>query len=233
MVKAILLDMTETVHTLDKERMYKEFQERIAGHFRVSFDEFKGAYFKAYSYYQVGLIENDVDFFKFIEKLTGATLTDDERSHVIKEHADCRVHFIEIMPGLIETLDYLKSKYKLGLVSNCVWNWALADFKRMNFNPEQYFEVMVDSQHFHMLKPNPRIYLEALNKLKIAPGDAAFVGDSVFDINGAYFTGFSNLVLFKKPNAISHYAEYLSEGKLRPKQVTHEIDNLTELKSIF
>lgn len=224
--------MTETVHTLDKDRMYAEFESKIWKlHFsKVSFEEFKKAYFRAYSRYQVGLIANDVDFFKFIEKQLGIMLSDVERQKIVKVHADCRVHFIELMPGLIETLDYLKKNYKLAMVSNCVWSWAVEDFKRMKFDPNKYFEVQVNSQNLHFLKPNPRIYLEALNQLKVSPEEAVFVADSVLDLNGAYFAGINHLILFKKPQEISHYAEYLSEGKLRPKQVSYEIDNLIELK---
>lgn len=137
------------------------------------------------------------------------------------------------MPGLIETLEYLKPKYKLGMVSNCVNNWAQADFKRMVFDPNKYFGVQITSQETGYLKPNPRPYLLALEKLGVSPEAAVFIGDDVLDINGAYFTGIKTLVLFKKEKQIGHYTEYLSEGKLRPKQVHHEISTLTDLKSIF
>jgi FMN phosphatase YigB (HAD superfamily) len=235
MTKAIIFDMTETIHTLNKDKMYAEFKSRIwQKHFSTSsFEEFKTAYFRAYSRYQVGLITNDIDFFKFIESQLNKPLTEQERTEMIKEHADSRVHFIEIMPGLIDTLEYLKPKYKLAMVSNCVKNWAEEDFKRMGFNPSKYFDADIASQTTGFLKPNPRSYLLALEKLGIPPEEAAYIGDDVLDLNGAYFAGLKTLVLFKKPTQVGHYTEYLSEGKLRPKQVHHEIDKLSELKALF
>ena len=234
-VKAVLLDMTETIHTLDKERMLNEFKEKLWERYfpNVGFNEFKTAYFQAYSYYQVGLISNDKQFFKMLAKTLGCKFPGTEIKKLIHLHQNLRVHFIKLMPDVIPTLNYLKKKgYKLAMVSNCVRNWADKDFKRMRFNPNEFFDVQVSSQNTHYLKPNPRAFLAAIKKLRVKPEECVYIGDDIIDINGAKYTGIKIRILFEKPTQVCHYVEHIA-GTKSPTTADYVIQKLSDIRKIL
>jgi putative hydrolase of the HAD superfamily len=58
------------------------------------------------------------------------------------------------------------------------------------------FEFVIDSHEAGVSKPNPGIFLAALERMGLAPDQAWYVGDSVFhDINGARVAGLAEAVL--------------------------------------
>jgi putative hydrolase of the HAD superfamily len=58
------------------------------------------------------------------------------------------------------------------------------------------FEFVIDSHEAGVSKPNPGIFLAALERMDLAPDQAWYVGDSVFhDINGARVAGLAEAVL--------------------------------------
>ena len=80
---------------------------------------------------------------------------------------------------------------------------------------KNFFEVVITSDDAKAFKPDRKIFLLALNRLKIKPENAAFVGNSKKDMLGAKKVGIL---------AIS-----LSEDK----DVDFRIKNLKELERIF
>lgn len=60
----------------------------------------------------------------------------------------------------------------------------------------ELFEFVVDSHEVGVAKPDPAIFLTALERMGVAPSNAWYVGDSVFhDVNGARAAGFSRVFL--------------------------------------
>jgi len=94
----------------------------------------------------------------------------------------------------VETLAELKKRqYKLGVISNS--NGSIKELLT-NCGLAGYFDLIVDSSEFGIRKPDPKIFEFALNKLKAAPGESLFVGDSYeIDILGAENAGLT-AVLF-------------------------------------
>ncbi len=73
----------------------------------------------------------------------------------------------------------------LGLVSNTLWSPAMHDADLARFDLLQYLPVRVYSYDVGVVKPHPAIYRQALDRLDMAPTEAAFVGDRlVVDIAG-------------------------------------------------
>jgi HAD superfamily hydrolase (TIGR01662 family) len=58
------------------------------------------------------------------------------------------------------------------------------------------FEFVIDSHEAGVSKPDPGIFLAALERMRIEPGDAWYIGDSVFhDVNGARAAGLARAIL--------------------------------------
>lgn len=96
-----------------------------------------------------------------------------------------------------ETLSALRaSGLRLGLVSN--WHRGLDYFcEELGIAP--YFDAIVSSAEVGYEKPDPRIFREALNRLRTSPGQTLHVGDSIDDdFRGAVAAGSDALLVDRR-----------------------------------
>lgn len=107
--------------------------------------------------------------------------------------ADAHRHLRRNQPLLAR----LRARYRLGLVSNFYGNLeTVCD----NTAIQSLFGVIVDSVQAGVSKPDPRIFLRALDGLGVAPADATFVGDSAArDMAGARALGMRHIWLIADP----------------------------------
>ena len=93
-------------------------------------------------------------------------------------------------------LSRLSARYRLGLVSNFYGNLTAVCAE---VGIDRFFTVMVDSARIGCVKPDPRIFREALTALKAEPAQAVFVGDSLRrDMAGARGIGMPHIWLKSK-----------------------------------
>jgi len=91
----------------------------------------------------------------------------------------------------------LRARYRLGLVSNFYGNLETVCH---NTAIRSLFGVIVDSVRAGFSKPDPRIFMRALDGLGVAPLDATFVGDSAArDMAGARALGMRHIWLIADP----------------------------------
>ena len=94
----------------------------------------------------------------------------------------------------------LGARYRLGLVSNFYGNLETVCH---NTAIRSLFGVIVDSVRAGFSKPDPRIFMRALDGLGVAPPDATFVGDSAArDMAGARALGMRHIWLIADPAAV-------------------------------
>ena len=107
--------------------------------------------------------------------------------------ADARECFVSNAP----ILERLARRYRLGVVSNFYGNLAtVCD----NAQVRRYFGVIVDSARVGLSKPDPRIFMKALDALGIDSGRAVMVGDSLArDMAGARAAGMAHIWLTPAP----------------------------------
>ena len=107
--------------------------------------------------------------------------------------ADARACFAANAP----ILERLGRRYRLGVVSNFYGNLAtVCD----NAQVRRYFGVIVDSARVGLSKPDPRIFVTAVEALGIEPGRAVMVGDSLArDMAGARAAGMAHIWLTPVP----------------------------------
>ena len=94
-------------------------------------------------------------------------------------------------------LERLARRYRLGVVSNFYGNLeTVCD----NAQVRRYFGVIVDSARVGISKPDPRIFMQAIDALGVEPGRAVMVGDSLArDMAGARAAGMAHIWLTPEP----------------------------------
>jgi HAD superfamily hydrolase (TIGR01549 family) len=90
-------------------------------------------------------------------------------------------------------LELLKDQYELGIVSNFYGNLQKV-FEDLGI--QGLFQCLIDSSCIGVVKPDPRIFLAALDRMNIRPHEAVFVGDNPGrDMEGAKGLGMPHIWL--------------------------------------
>lgn len=133
------------------------------------------------------------------------------------------------LPHLDEVLTELKRKgFKLGIITNTVT--SREEHVRMalrKIDVEKYFDVIVTSVDVGHEKPDERIFITALRKLRVKPKEAIMVGNRISaDIVGGNRMGMKT-ILFKWNQ---RYPEKVTSPEEQP---TRTIRSLNELPFIL
>ncbi len=100
----------------------------------------------------------------------------------------------KVKAGVREALSELKSKYRIGMISNGLTDSATEVLRIEGLL--DYFEEIVISKDVGYRKPNPRIFTYSLARLGVKPQESLFVGDSyVQDVLGAGQVGMKTIWL--------------------------------------
>jgi HAD superfamily hydrolase (TIGR01509 family) len=120
---------------------------------------------------------------------------------------------VELIDGVAETLQALKAQgFLLGMVTNTAIpiHIKLDWFESGGFG--DVWDSVVSSLELRVRKPDPRIYLEALNQLGLPPDEVAFVGHSASELNGARAVGLRTIAFNHEPGtAADHHLESFSD----------------------
>ncbi|RZJ65664.1 MAG: noncanonical pyrimidine nucleotidase, YjjG family [Flavobacterium sp.] len=122
---------------------------------------------------------------------------------------DISVEYIKHLPlnnhlfdGTIEILDYLRSKYKLHIITNGFHE--VQQLKLDNSGIGHYFDTVTNSEMAGVKKPNPQIFEYALASAKAQKEKSVMIGDCIdADVRGALNCGL-DAIHFCIDDAISH-----------------------------
>lgn len=128
---------------------------------------------------------------------------------------------VPIKEGAYELLEFLKaSGYKVALATSAKRGRAMKHLKDSRF--ENYFDVIITGEDIEKTKPNPEIFLKALERLNIEPKKAVVIEDSIAGIKAAKNAGI--------------FAIHVPDLKEPDEEIIKEADiivsNLLEVKSI-
>lgn len=91
-------------------------------------------------------------------------------------------------PQVQETLDQLRSRYYMAVVSDAQSAYAVPELRAVGLL--QYFNPIIVSGDHGYRKPDPRLFQKALDALQVRPEQALFFGNDLFhDIFGAQQVG--------------------------------------------
>ncbi|MFL2504819.1 MAG: HAD family hydrolase [Candidatus Azotimanducaceae bacterium] len=100
---------------------------------------------------------------------------------------------VDLYPGVERTLKELAQKYELGIITN-----GNADITKLRIS--KYFNFSISAEKIGVPKPQPEIFLAALEQTKVTSNEFVYVGDDmVNDIDGAKNVGMATV--WKKNNA--------------------------------
>lgn len=121
----------------------------------------------------------------------GFDLPDDVLQHVVALDHSAYSNSLHAEPEVLETLAQLRaSGYRLGLVSNIALDASRMREDLARLGIAEHLDASVFSSEVGVRKPDPRIFLETLARVGVAPADAVFVGDRLRDdVAGARAVG--------------------------------------------
>jgi pyrophosphatase PpaX len=141
----------------------------------------------------------------------------DELVDAYRAHNEPLHEQLEAFGGMLELLPRLRDGgWRLGIVTAKRRETVRLAFARFPVL-EEVTEVLVGSDDTERHKPHPDPLLEALSRLGATPGEAAYVGDSPFDIRAAKAAGM--LAVAVGWGGI-HHADRLAEEE--PNVLVHE-----------
>nr|MDO8099103.1 HAD family hydrolase [Candidatus Njordarchaeota archaeon] len=114
------------------------------------------------------------------------------------DHYASYTNYIEMEREVPKILQDLRSKRKLGLITNFAHPPSI--YKILSkFDLRKFFDVIVVSREVGWVKPSPKIFKAALSSLKMRSSQCVFVGDDAeADIKGAKGVGMKTIFISKK-----------------------------------
>jgi len=138
----------------------------------------------------------------------------DELVRVYREHNEPLHDTLECCAGMDEVLATLKNEgRRLGIVT--AKRRLTVDLAFARLPIEHFFEVVVGGDETDRHKPDPAPLLLALERLGVAAEDAAYVGDSPFDVQAAKAAGL--------------YAVGVSWGRIHGRESLGDADVIVDL----
>ena len=100
----------------------------------------------------------------------------------------------EAMPGLYETLDYLKQKnYIIALASSSRMKLIQAVINKLNI--KDFFQITHSAEYEPFGKPEPHVYLSAAKKINILPEHCIAIEDSYLGLQSAKNAGMKTIAI--------------------------------------
>ena len=126
----------------------------------------------------------------------GATRQDIEATALEKVYQS--QHTYNLMEDAIPTLEALKGRCKLGIISD-TWPSIVPVLERFGILP--YFDAITYSFQLGCFKPNPRMFQDALSKMGLPAQECVFIDDVARNLEGAAKVGIQPVQIRVQPDA--------------------------------
>jgi putative hydrolase of the HAD superfamily len=125
----------------------------------------------------------------------------------------------KLIPGTIETLDYLFPKYKLHIITNGFNEVQFLKMERCGL--KKYFQQVITSEDAGCNKPQKEIFLYAIEKASAVASECIMIGDDLeVDVQGAKDAGVDSVFVNL-------------ENIVHNKSINYEVKSLPELRNIL
>ncbi len=126
-----------------------------------------------------------------------------EEGHRVQDAAQAAI-FLHV--GVLETLPALKVRgFKLGIVTNAVASTTDKLRWLRDSGLAVAWDAVANSAEVGVVKPDPRIYLAALEQAGVAAAEALFVGHKQSEISGAHAVGMHTVAFNAVPAVRAEY----------------------------
>jgi epoxide hydrolase-like predicted phosphatase len=108
--------------------------------------------------------------------------------------------------ALLDFLRSLRPNRKVGLISNA-WSGLRTVISSQNF--DDVFDEMIISAEVGIVKPDPRIYKLALEKMGVHPAESVFLDDVLVNVEAARSVGMSALQFTQPEKTLGELKQFL------------------------
>jgi putative hydrolase of the HAD superfamily len=109
-------------------------------------------------------------------------------------------------PGGREALAGLKQRgFLLGIITDTIYPLERKMLWLDKVGVAEFVDLVTCSTALGMHKPEPEIYLAALQRARLAPGEAAFVGHDAAELEGAHRVGMTTVAVNHDPGTAADY----------------------------
>jgi HAD superfamily hydrolase (TIGR01509 family) len=190
MIKALIFDFDGLILETE-EPIYIAWQEIYQDYgYQITFD-----WWASY----IGTTEQAFDPLEELQSKLGYELPREEIYRRQRKREGEMVQEREIMPGVLNYLEEAKLlNLKIGLASSSSCSWVTGHLERLGLI--HYFDSIKASDDVSYTKPDPELYLAAIDDLGILPREGVVLEDSV---NGIIAAKKSGLFCVWVPNALT------------------------------
>ena len=200
-IKAVLFDIFGTVVDW-RGTMVKEFSGLFSqkGIMDVNCEEFVEIWVSAYSKNMCEISEGKRSF-TIVDELNKIALNETlQKYNIADKFTDEETeqmwmvwHRLEPWPDSVFGIDKLKKQFIIGPLSN--GNIKLLEDLSKHIKLE--WNVILSGEHFRCYKPNPLVYQNAAQELKIEPSEILLVASHKYDLKAAQECGYKTAYIFR------------------------------------
>ncbi|WP_391572684.1 HAD family hydrolase [Cohnella sp.] len=140
-----------------------------------------------------------------LQTRTGKTLDKDELHKMYRTRHVERLQSASLRLGVLDRLEEARSLgWKIGLASSSDLAWIEGHLRRQGIR--DYFEVIRSSDDVKRVKPDPELYIRAVEALGIKPDEALAIEDSVNGLRAAKAAGLWGLAV---PNPVTKQMDFV------------------------
>ena len=138
---------------------------------------------------------------------------------------ELRVERVELFPEAVPVLDALRGKYRMAIISNGFAETHELKIARLEL--ERFFERIILAAELEMAKPDPAVFVHAMELLGVGPDESIMVGDRYDrDVIGAHEAGMRAVWIRCR-------GEEVPDGARPPEAVIGSIAGLPEALASF
>jgi putative hydrolase of the HAD superfamily len=193
-IKAVIFDFDGTI--IDTETIYFHvYEELLKEKFNIELplEEFAKS---------IGT--TDEAFFQYIEGQTGIKIDENEINQLANERFLAKRGILEVREGVVEKLEEAKElRLRIGLASSSSREWVEGFLRQ--FELWDYFSVIKTREDVVKVKPDPALYLRALEALGVEPQEALAIEDSHNGALAAIEAGMKCVVI---PNQVTSFLNF-------------------------
>ncbi len=205
-----------------KRELYEKYNDLVGG---IPFADWIAVYRKhnsrLWNQLEKGEVNGDyVRYRRFADTLADFDLPTKKAAQLGENYLEIYSQHWQLCDGALEVLNSLKSRFRLGLITNGFSDVQHKKFAQ--FDLKRHFHSILISNEFGIMKPNRGIFEEAEKRAQATSDEIAHIGDSYLsDIVGAKSAGWSAIWIRAEDNSFQNSIADV------------EIQSLNELPEIF
>lgn len=223
-LKGVLVDFGDTLAHADEEAN-KRYEKALLSavrkyEYQINLNDLTSALWYCYGNSTKGEVKSFREFWALFLKRMEIS----EHSALVKDLEKVRGNhnttLFKLYSGVSPTLSTLQRKYKLALVSNCAIG---LDETLAALGLTSFFNCIILSYKVKARKPERRMYVEALECLKLGASECIFVADEISDLEGARAVGLKTILIRQG----SHTFDEAKDPNFKPDFECNHISEVT------